>query len=505
MNKSKVIAVTFNGFQGAAATAVLLEKHPEADLWISSARKIAETLSAIPPRKTSQVYLVGVGARDCSNEDLLAALRPLLEGKVSVTWFYPWEDLAWLKSEMAPFPHFALVQGSGEPLPVLVAAALGCGSGRTKELIRSAQDAEEGKMRSFHQNLVDAATVSYLKFQDAAAFPNAIRKLADPSLITEADREAVRRFQRYGDRVLLGKSAPMKRLRDLIRKAGSDHAGRVLILGETGTGKELVARDIHNISPRKDKPFIPVSCANIGEHLLESDLFGHEKGAFTGAVRQKSGQFELADGGTLFLDEVGELDPSLQARLLRVLQDGTFYRVGGTAEIRVDVRVIAATNRDLRKAVREGMFREDLYYRLNEVVIKTPPLREHPEDVPLIAKDILHRMAAERGAETPRLTPRQIQTLQGYHWPGNVRQLESILRRAAILKDWDLQKHLADEEGFPAHQDAALEILPLEEQTNRYVLNVFHAMKRNITQTAKALRVSPNTLKARLRKLTSKT
>jgi len=207
----------------------------------------------------------------------------------------------------------------------------------------------------------------------------------------------------------------------------------VLIEGESGTGKELVARGIHARGSRRDKPFIAVNCAGIPETLLESEMFGYEKGAFTGALTRKQGKFEVANGGTLFLDEVGELSKVLQAKLLRVLQDNTFERVGGNEPIKVDVRVIAATNRDLREEVRRGNFREDLYYRLSVFPVRLLPLRERPEDIPILAQHFLRKFAREEGKEVEGFEPKAMALLKEYSYPGNVRELQNIVRHAVLL------------------------------------------------------------------------
>ena len=208
----------------------------------------------------------------------------------------------------------------------------------------------------------------------------------------------------------------------------------ILITGESGTGKELVARAIHNKSPRKDQPFVVINCGGIPETLLESDLFGHVKGSFTGAVTHKEGLFEVADSGTLFLDEVGELTPSIQVKLLRAIQEKTFKRVGGTDDISVDVRIIAATNKDLEKGVIEGNFREDLFYRLNVIELKIPPLRERKEDIPVLAQHFLEKYSMEQGKEIKKISSYAIEVLKDYSFPGNVRELENIIERSVALE-----------------------------------------------------------------------
>jgi PAS domain S-box-containing protein len=231
---------------------------------------------------------------------------------------------------------------------------------------------------------------------------------------------------------IIGGSAALKAVLAKVAQAAPTDS-TVLILGETGTGKELVARAVHDFSRRKDKPLIKVNCSALPTGLVESELFGHEKGAFTGATERRIGRFELADGGTIFLDEVGELPPEMQAKLLRVLQEREFERVGGAKTIRVDVRVIAATNRDLAQAVADGRFRQDLYYRLNVFPVQLPPLRARTEDIPLLVHYFLERYAAKVGRPITRVPDDAMQRLMAYPWPGNVRELENVVERGVIL------------------------------------------------------------------------
>jgi DNA-binding NtrC family response regulator len=239
-----------------------------------------------------------------------------------------------------------------------------------------------------------------------------------------------------GDRyaAIVGDSPQMRGVLDTARRAAPSGA-TVLLLGESGTGKEVIARAIHRWGRRGDQPFVVVNCVALSEELLESELFGHEKGAFTGAHQQKRGKLEVAHGGTVFLDEIGDIRPELQAKLLRVLQDQTFERVGGTREIRTDVRFVAATNRDLRAAVRDGLFRLDLYYRLDVVSLTLPPLRERAGDVPALAQHFLERYRRELKRELHTITPEAMACLRRYAWPGNVRELENVIERAAVLAD----------------------------------------------------------------------
>ena len=235
---------------------------------------------------------------------------------------------------------------------------------------------------------------------------------------------------------IVGESAAMKRLLSMVDRVGPQDT-TVLLLGESGTGKELIARAIHRKSPRAKQPLIAINCAALTETLLESELFGHEKGAFTGAVAQKKGKLELAQGGAVFLDEIGELAMPMQAKLLRVLQEREFERVGGSQTIRLNVRLIAATNRDLSAEVRRGVFREDLYHRLNVVVLRSPPLRERPEDIPLLARYFVNRSSVRCHRRVQGISDEAERLLQAYDWPGNVRELENAIERAVVLGESD--------------------------------------------------------------------
>jgi two-component system NtrC family response regulator len=250
-------------------------------------------------------------------------------------------------------------------------------------------------------------------------------------------RDEVESQYRFGN--FIGKSKAMQDVFDTIRKVAPSNA-TVLIEGQSGTGKELVAKSIHFNSPRRDKPFIAVNCSALAENLLESELFGHEKGAFTGAVASKKGRFELADSGTLFLDEIGELSPNLQVKLLRVLQEKTFERVGGVRPIGVNIRVIAATNKNLTEEMASGRFREDLYYRLNVVHIALPPLKDRREDIRLLVNHFLEKYASERQYAAPikGFDPEVQRLFDDYSWPGNVRELENLIERVMILCPGDI-------------------------------------------------------------------
>lgn len=241
----------------------------------------------------------------------------------------------------------------------------------------------------------------------------------------------------HGFRRIIGNSLQIQGVIEFIEKI-ADTDSTVLITGESGTGKELVAKTLHYQSSRAQKPFVPLNCAAIPREILESELFGHEKGAFTGAINTRIGRFELANFGTLFLDEIGDIAPSIQAKLLRVLQEKEFERVGGIKTIKVDVRIIAATNKDLEKAVKDGGFREDLYYRLNVIPVHLPPLRQIKEDIPMLIEHFVVEISKRKKKELPKLSRQVLDCLINYSWPGNVRELENLLERLIILKEGDV-------------------------------------------------------------------
>jgi len=302
---------------------------------------------------------------------------------------------------------------------------------------------------------------------------------------------------------VIGSSPAFRRMMTLVEQV-ADSSATVLIQGESGAGKELVASTIHRSSPRSRGPFVAVNCAALPETLLESELFGYEKGAFTGAAGRKEGRFELADGGTLFLDEVSDLSPVTQPKILRVLQEGEFERLGGTHTIQVDVRIVAATNQDLAEMVRERRFREDLYYRLNVITIRVPPLRERHEDIRVLAQHFLRVYAAKNGRELEGFTGEAIERLEAYAWPGNVRELENLIERSVVLarKDRIEAEDLPDEiVGVKRPpRDAILELIgtPLAEIEQRLLDETLRITGGNKTQAAKLLGIDPRTVSRKL-------
>ena len=313
-------------------------------------------------------------------------------------------------------------------------------------------------------------------------------------------REQVRDLRRQTtlEELLVGDSDVMSRLEQQIRSAAPS-SSRVLITGENGSGKEIVARTLHRQSLRADQPFIDVNCAAIPEELIESELFGHRKGAFTGAIDDRKGKFELADGGTLFLDEVGDMSLKTQAKVLRVLQEQTFQRVGGQQTIKVDVRVLAATNKDLASEIANGNFRSDLYYRLNVIPIEVPPLRARGNDVVLLAEHFLLRFAAETGQKAKKLSSGAASKLKAYHWPGNVRELRNVIERLAILLPSDTIEpediHLGGRVETPAEIAANLTLREARELFEKqYILDRLREFAGNVSRTAESLGVERSNL-----------
>ena len=307
--------------------------------------------------------------------------------------------------------------------------------------------------------------------------------------------------QRYNFEQLIGRSPQMRRVYEMIDRVAPTNA-TVLIQGESGTGKELVARAIHYRSPRKDKPFVKVNCAALPEDLLESELFGHERGAFTGAVSKREGRFELADRGTLLLDEISETSPAFQAKLLRVLQEQEFERVGGSKTIKVDVRVIATTNKDLKQAIREGKFREDLYYRLNVLPIYLPPLRERKEDIPLLVQHFLEKYSRQNGLRIKSLSKKCLDMMMQYEWPGNVRELENVIERAVVMSEGEtiFPENISLSSPVQKMSLSFPEEITLEEMEKRLILHTLQRTGGNRTEAAKILGISVRTVRNKLKK-----
>jgi two-component system nitrogen regulation response regulator NtrX len=365
-------------------------------------------------------------------------------------------------------------------------------------------------MMSGHGTIETAVRATQLGAFDFIEKPLSVEKLLltlrhalDRSRLERENRqlraESIRAHQ------ILGQSEPIRKLKQQIQLAAPTN-GWVLITGENGTGKEMVAKQIHLQSKRAEKPFVEVNCAAIPEELIESELFGHEKGAFTGAIAQKRGKFELANEGTIFLDEIADMSLRTQAKILRILQEHKFERVGGTDTIDVDVRVIAASNKSLEREIQEGHFREDLYYRLNVIPFHVPPLRERREDLPILAKAFVEEFCAESGARRKQIAPRAMSRLQSYGWPGNVRELRNLIERLVLMtpgpkiRAEDLPQDLGDRE-----QRDDSEGITLGEARKDFEREFLIARLRendwNISRTAEGIGIARESLSRKVRSL----
>jgi two-component system response regulator HydG len=374
-------------------------------------------------------------------------------------------------------------------------------SPETEVVLMTAYGTVENAVEAMKQGAYDFVTKPLRRAHIVGVVKRALEK---QSLVVEnrtlkAQLEATRR------RPIIGNSIPWRRTMEIAVQAAPSSA-TVLIQGESGTGKELLARAIHDHSQRSGGPFVPVNCAAIPESILEAELFGYERGAFTGAVTNRDGRFALADKGTLFLDEVGEISPQVQVKLLRVLQEGEFERLGGRT-VKVDLRLVAATNKDLATEVREGRFREDLYYRLNVITVYLPPLRERAEDIPLLADHFLRRYAEKNGKPIAAFTRAAMERLSAYHWPGNVRELENVIERAVVLtKNPSIDEDDLPRELFAAQEGDGRSIsvaigTPLEEVERRLIFETLKRTRGDKRLAAQLLGMNYHTLRYRKKKL----
>ncbi|HYM59400.1 MAG TPA: sigma-54 dependent transcriptional regulator [Thermoanaerobaculia bacterium] len=360
---------------------------------------------------------------------------------------------------------------------------------------------------SGHGNIDTAVRATRLGAYDFLEKPLSLERVILTVNHAVADRklrEQVRDLRQHLtiEEILIGESDAMKKLDQQLRSAAPTNS-RVLITGENGSGKEIVARTLHRLSMRAEGPFIDVNCAAIPEELIESELFGHRKGAFTGAIDERKGKFELADGGTLFLDEIGDMSDKTQAKVLRVLQESTFQKVGGQQSITVDVRVIAATNKNLEKEIETGTFRSDLYYRLNVIPLEVPPLRNRGGDIVLLAEHFLRRFAAEGGQPRKKLSAGAAGRLKAYHWPGNVRELRNVTERLAILvpgetiEPEDVILGTRPETPTPIAHDITLKEAR-DEFEKQFILARLKDFAGNVSRTAEALGVERSNLYRKL-------
>lgn len=372
-------------------------------------------------------------------------------------------------------------------------------SPETEVILMTAFGTVETAVEAMKDGAWDFVTKPFKRIQIVKAVQRAFdqQSLLMENLALRAELQDARR-----DRSIIGNSLPVRQMLDMVRQVAPSNA-TVLLQGESGTGKELVARAVHGWSSRANKPFIALNCAALPESLLEAELFGHEKGSFTGAVNRRQGRFELADGGTFFLDELGEMSAQVQVKLLRVLQGGEFERVGGTQTLKVDTRIVAATNKDLKTEVAAGRFREDLFYRLNVISIQLPPLRDRREDIPLLAQHFIASYSEKNGKRLTGLSRDALNALMGWRWPGNVRELENAIERAVVLSRGeaialeDLPPHIRESE--PDTRQIVIPIgTPLEEVEKRLIQETLTAVKGDKRLAAQLLGIATRTIYRKL-------
>ena len=371
-------------------------------------------------------------------------------------------------------------------------------------IIMTAYQSVESAVTAMKESAYDYITKPF----DMDTLKNTLKNALERKLLLEENRTLKAQLGAKMETGMVAESKAMRQILELIERI-ADSASNVLIYGETGTGKEVIAKAIHDKSMRRDKPFIKVDCASLPENLLESEMFGHVKGAFTDAIKDRVGRIEVAEGGTLFLDEIGELSPAIQVKLLRLAQNREYERLGSSETKKADVRIISATNKDLQKAIAVGEFREDLYYRLNVISIEVPPLRERKEEIPALAYHFLERHVeyrVEDGAETKeksftQISPEALRLLMNYSWPGNVRELENVIERAIAIGRGDtlLALHLPNE----LHPEPFWELpkvgMPLKEMEKQLILNTLKQTGGNRTKAAQILGITRQTLINKLR------
>ena len=484
----------------ASAAVVLKALGGNTDVYGMSRRRLPEFLGELAAERGTprwkRIYLLGLSLSG-DPEALREALAKLKAKGVEVTWISALEmpeHIADMLDGAMKVRYYDgnLLEAVGQTFGVDVESLMPFTKpGGTRS--RASAD-----IRAYF-TLIDTAQFCYRNYQDESLYATTARYLANgvrPAAWEPDVKRAVEHYDRYGGRELLGKSREIAMLQDRINRVAAHEHARVLILGESGTGKETVAQQIHTKSPRRQMPFIAFNCASVTKELLEDRFFGHERGAFTNAVDRTDGLFLQADGGTLFLDEIGEMSKEVQALLLRVLEGGRFMRIGGKEELKCDVRLITATNRDLPRLVAEGEFREDLYQRLNVVQLRTPSLREHKDDIPIIANAWWRKFHGNHV-----LNEEQIAVLMDYDYPGNVRELVNILDRASALEEEDFELLMRDHKEMNAGLSGGLELksgrIPdkLEDAIRLHVRRVYEKYGQNLTRAAEALDVSRNTVR----------
>ncbi len=476
----------------ACAAAVTLVRHPDSEILPLSRRALPfylDELSTSRLPKYSEIIILSVPLQSPNEALLKTALAKLRKSGIKVSWFcsYPaaaqeskgFLDL--LESKVST-EEKELCRFMAEELKLSLRLA------NIQNIIRIARkDVASTDADKQRQMLIEAGMSRYRRFQELQPFIDAVKTISSNSPLSDIQNRIIDEYIRFGHRELRGSSRAIAELKKLVKLVGADSRCSVMICGETGTGKETIASLIHGHSARRDDPFIEFNCAMMSPQLAESALFGHEKGAFTGAEKRHIGVFEQADGGTLFLDEIGDLPLEIQAGILRVMQESRFRRLGGTEIIKTDVRIIAATNRNLQEMIRRKEFREDLLYRLDVVHIDVSPLRERPEDIEAIANSFLY------DRNEPRLNKSEFDELKAYRWPGNVRELINILERSLVLRNRRFGELLAAQKLGSGPASSASE--NLHDTTLAHVRNMYGKYGQNKMRTAKALGITVNTLK----------
>ena len=489
----KTLVITGWKVDFICAAALIYQKIPNTEIMAASRKSLPYTLRGLAKKNAGYdtIYILGVPLTD-NPKELLSACRLLHNKKTAIIWLSTY-----------PVPHkipegvekyLTIPQSDKKTLLCRFTADYFKISRKISQYMnieRVARFSGEGIGNDASKercHLIEAGMSRFRRFQDSNTLIEIIHFLADNTPLGTKEKNILAEYSKYGHRELRGASKSIIRIKKVSEIVGKEGNCSVLITGETGTGKETVANLIHGYSPRNDAPFIAFNCADLSPQLLESRLFGHEKGAFTGAEKSRKGAFELADGGTLFLDEVGELPLNVQAGLLRVLQEQRFFKLGGEKETAVDVRIIAATNRNLPKMIKEGKFREDLFYRLNVVNIHIPPLRDRPEDIQAIADSFMINK------KYMKLTEQQLDCLKSYSWPGNIRELRNFLERAIVLRQFDFPALMSEyQNSFSSSTLPDNDIL--KETIQHKVQSVYEKYHHNKTHAAKALGITVNTLK----------
>ena len=487
----------------AAAAVALKALNGNAAVYGVSRRRLPELIGELSDRRGDRgsgsrscrrIYLIGVSLVG-DPKQLAAGLSKLKAKGVKVSWISVLEMPEEAKEHLDGLMETKVYDAS------LVEAVGQAFSRDVKEFMPYLKGSAKAiaDVRDYFA-FIEAAQFYYRNYQDEELYAKAVRYISNgvrPAAWDVAAKDSIAHYERYGNRELIGKSDVMKALQERINRVAKRDRARVLILGESGTGKETVANQIHNKSPRANMPFVPFNCASVNRDLLEDRFFGHEKGAFTNAIERTDGLFLQADGGTLFLDEIGEMPLEVQALLLRVLEGGRFMRVGGSEEIKCDVRLVTATNSDLARLVAEGKFREDLYQRLNVVQLRTPSLREHKEDIPAIANAWWRKVH-----DNKVLGDDQIAALMDYDYPGNVRELVNLLDRATALEEDDFGELMREHREMNAALTRGVEKktdshMPdrLDDAIRLHVRRVYDKCGQNLSRASEALDVSRNTVR----------